>query len=206
MPRSFFEPSAQTVASDLLGCWLLRNTAEGLFGGPIVETEAYLEDDPACHAFAGKTARNRIMWGPPGFAYVYFIYGNHFCVNAVCRPKGAAEAVLIRAVEPAVGREWMRAQRPARTLGELTNGPGKLCEALKIRRELDGVDLCNSASPLFIAANPNRPEFLSRRGPVVATARIGISKAAEAPLRFCLSRSAFLSRKLVPKGRPKSPR
>src|SRR5437867_12887044 len=129
LPRSFFKPSAKLVAPALLGHWLIRSTLEGVCGGVIVETEAYLADDPACHGFRGETARNRSMYGPPGRAYVYFIYGNHWCVNAVCRPSGHAEAVLIRAVEATMGDDLMRARRTVRKLQELTNGPAKLCEA-----------------------------------------------------------------------------
>ena len=196
LSRSFFEPSARTVAPALLGCWLVRHTAQGPCGGPIVETEAYLADDPACHAFGGQTARNRVMWGAPGLAYVYFIYGNHFCVNAVCRPQGTPEAVLIRAIEPAVGREWMQARRPSGAPQELTNGPGKLCAALDIQHNLDGADFCSAGSPLLIAANPDAGTFLKRAGPVVATPRIGLTRAIDLPLRFCLSGSQYLSRKL----------
>src|SRR5690242_19646501 len=112
LPRSFFEPSARGVAPLLLGHWLIRQSLAGPVGGPIVETEAYLVDDPACHAAPGLTLRNRVMFGPPGHGYVYLIYRYHFCVNAVCQPAGVAEAVLIRAVEPAVGQEFMRVQRP----------------------------------------------------------------------------------------------
>jgi DNA-3-methyladenine glycosylase len=193
--RRFFDPSARVVAPALLGCWLVRQTPNGLSGGPIVETEAYVTDDPACHAFLGQTQRNRVMWGPPGRAYVYFIYGNHYCVNAVCRPEGTAEAVLIRAIEPSVGLEFMGVRRPAKPLRQLTNGPGKLCAALAIDRNLDGADLCDSESSLFIAEPPDRDRFLESAGSIVAGKRIGITKAAEWPLRFYLAGSPFVSRK-----------
>ncbi len=195
LPREFYEPSARLVAPKLLGCWLVRQTARGMCGGPIVETEAYLADDPACHAYLGQTNRNRVMWGPPGFAYVYFIYGNHYCLNAVCRPAGIAEAVLIRAVEPAVGLELMREFRLVKSLHELTSGPGKLCAALGVDRTMDGLDLCHPESPLWIAENPDHAAFLRRAGPVVAARRVGITKAAELALRFYLQGSAFVSRK-----------
>src|SRR5512141_1334708 len=108
LPRAFYKPSAREVAPALLGHWLIRRTNDGVFGGPIVETEAYVEGDAACHAFPGLTPRNRVMFGPAGHAYVYLIYGCHFCVNAVCLPPGKAEAVLIRAVEPVLGPDIMR--------------------------------------------------------------------------------------------------
>lgn len=183
------------MAPELLGLWLVRNTPEGPCGGLIVETEAYLVGDPACHSFAGKTARNRAMWGPPGHAYVYFIYGNHFCVNTVCRPTGVAEAVLIRAIEPLLNPERMRQKRPVKALRELTNGPGKLCQALDITQPLDGADLCDPASPLTVAGNPDRSCLLERAGPVVRTRRVGITKAADAVLRFYLRGSEFVSRR-----------
>jgi DNA-3-methyladenine glycosylase len=193
LPPSFFAPTAAVVAPRLLGHWLIRRTADGFCGGPIVETEAYLRDDPASHGFAGETERNRAMFGPPGRAYVYFIYGNHYCVNAVCRPAGQAEAVLIRAVEADFGLEILRRNRPGRADIQLTNGPGKLCAALGIRRELDNADLCDVASPLLLARNPNGRQFRQRRGPVVATRRIGIARAADLPLRFFLERSPYVS-------------
>src|SRR5580658_634285 len=133
LPPSFYQPSAEVVAPRLLGHWLIRNLPSGPCGGPIVEVEAYLGDeDPASHAFGGETTRNRVMYGPPGHAYVYFIYGFHYCVNAVCRRAGCAEAVLIRALEAEAGLEAMSQNRTAATTFGMTNGPGKLCEALAI--------------------------------------------------------------------------
>jgi DNA-3-methyladenine glycosylase len=195
VPRALFEPTAEIVAPALLGRWLIRRTPRGLCGGPIVETEAYLAGDPACHSYKGETRRNRVMWGPPGMAYVYFIYGNHSCVNAVCRPQGIAEAVLIRAIEAAAGQELMLANRPVADPHQLTNGPGKLCAAMAIDRGLDGVDLCDPGSPLIISENPNLAQFLEASGPVVTTVRVGITKAAHLPLRYYLRDSAFVSRK-----------
>jgi DNA-3-methyladenine glycosylase len=189
----FYQPSAKTVAPLLLGHLLLRNTPEGLSGGPIVEAEAYLANDPACHAFGGETPRNRSMWGAPGRAYVYLIYGYHFCFNAVCRPPGAGEAVLIRAIEPAIGKDWMRHNRPVPTDRELTNGPAKLCQALVIDRSLDGINLCDSKSPLFVAENADRKAFLRAHGDIESGPRVGISKAADWPLRFFLRANPFVS-------------
>jgi DNA-3-methyladenine glycosylase len=184
LPRSFYEPSARSVASRLLGHWLIRNTPDGPCGGPIVETEAYLSDDPACHAARGLTPRNRVMFGPPGHGYVYLIYGLHYCVNAVCRPKGTGEAVLIRAVEASFGEDVMRRRRPTLRPHELTSGPAKLCQAMDIDRALDGVDLCGTDSPLFIARNPAVARFRRQRGPIITGPRIGISRAVSLPLRF----------------------
>jgi DNA-3-methyladenine glycosylase len=195
LPQSFYEPSAKVVAPALLGHFLVRNTPAGPCGGAIVETEAYLVGDPACHAAPGLTPRNRIMFGHPGFAYVYLIYGFHFCVNAVCRPKGVAEALLIRAIEADFGVDQMRLRRPAIKPEQLTNGPGKLCQALDIDRGLDGANLCDPHSPLFIAENPKLKNFRRSRGPMVTTTRIGITKAAALPLRFYLDGSEFVSKR-----------
>jgi DNA-3-methyladenine glycosylase len=195
LPRSFYEPSAKVVAPLILGHFLMRNTPMGLAGGPIVETEAYLIDDPACHGAPGLTPRNRVMFGPPGHGYVYLIYGYHFCVNAVCRPAGVAEAVLVRAIEPAFGEEFMRHQRPVSKLHDLTNGPAKLCEALHIDRGLDGIDLSDPKAALWLAENPNAVNFRKRRGPIITTTRIGITRAASLPLRFYLHGSEYVSRK-----------
>jgi DNA-3-methyladenine glycosylase len=191
--RSFFQPSAELVAPRLLGHWLIRRLPGGLCGGPIVETEAYLVGDPASHAYIGETPRNRIMFGPPGRAYVYYIYGAHFCVNVVChRP----EAVLIRAIEVEFGEDLMRKNRPFPTTIGLSNGPGKLCAALAIGREINGVDLCEPSAPLFIARNPQVARFRRQRGPMVIATRVGLSRAAHLPLRFFLEKSAFVSRRV----------
>ena len=195
LPRRFYEPPAQTVASALLGHWLIRNTANGPCGGAIVETEAYLVGDPACHGAPGPTARNRVMFGRPGHGYIYLIYGYHFCMNAVCQPPGVAEAVLIRAIEAGWGEELMRKRRPVAATRDLTNGPAKLCQAMDIDRELDGVDLCDPQSPLFIARNSAVEDFLKHRGPVVTTTRIGLTRAADLPLRFYLEGSPSVSRR-----------
>jgi DNA-3-methyladenine glycosylase len=135
------------------------------------------------------------MFGAPGHGYVYLIYGYYYCMNAVCRPPGVAEAVLIRAVEAALGEELMRQRRPVEAARDLTNGPGKLCVALDIDRGSDGVDLCDTKSPMFIARNPAVEKFRTERGPVVTGTRIGLTKAADLPLRFYLAGSAFVSQR-----------
>ena len=193
LPRRFYTPSAREVAPRLLGHWLVRRTETGWSGGRIVETEAYLRDDPACHAYRGRTRRNAAMFGPPGRAYVYFIYGNHWCFNAVCQPEGVGEAVLIRAIEPVFGLDWMAQRRPGRERIDWTNGPGKFCQALSIDRALDGADLTCADSPLFIARNGGRGTLLASAGPVMSTARIGITAAADWPLRFYLPGSRWVS-------------
>lgn len=195
LPRDFFAGSAEAVARKLLGHWLVRHSSGGMAGGVIVETEAYLEGDPACHAYRGPTRRNSVMFGSPGHAYVYFIYGCHFCVNAVCNSEGRGEAVLLRAIEPVFGCEFIRGNRPGVSKAtHLANGPGKVCGSLGIDRSLNGVDLCSASSPLMIAANPQIKSYQERNGPVLSTPRIGITLAADLPLRFVLAGSAFLSR------------
>jgi DNA-3-methyladenine glycosylase len=195
LARGFYEPSAELVAPALLGHWLVRRTANGFCGGPIVETEAYLRGDPACHAAPGLTRRNQVMFGPPGHCYVYLIYGYHYCVNAVCLPAPQAEAVLIRAVEARFGQEILDSQRSVAERNQLTNGPAKLCEAMGIDLALNGVDLCDERSPLIIAKNPDARTYRRRHGPLVTTTRIGITRAAHLPLRFYLEGSPFVSRR-----------
>jgi len=194
LPQEFFWPSARKVAPRLLGHYLVRRLGNEVLAGLIVETEAYLVKDPACHAFGGLTARNCVMFGPAGVAYVYFIYGCHFCVNAVCCPDGVAEAVLIRAIEPALGVERMLINRPGSSR-DLGNGPGKLCQALQITRELNGAVLSAPDSPLLIARNPEWAKYRRAQGPLRASPRIGITRAADLSLRFYLERSPFVSRR-----------
>jgi DNA-3-methyladenine glycosylase len=193
LDRKFYLPSAAIVAPKLLGHWLIRTTPQGICGGPIVETEAYLRGDPACHAFRGKTQRNAVMFEEPGHAYVYFIYGCHFCVNAVCLPAEIAEAVLIRAIEPLFGADLMRKNRPRGKESDLTRGPAKLCQALAIARTQNGSDLCDRNSPLMIAKNPRAAHWRRSMGGVQISRRIGLNVAVELPLRFYLAKSAFVS-------------
>ncbi|MBI1841094.1 MAG: DNA-3-methyladenine glycosylase [Verrucomicrobia bacterium] len=184
LAREFFMAPTEVVASRLLGHFLLRRVDGAWLGGPVVETEAYLEEDPACHAFRGETARNRSMFGPPGHAYVYLVYGIHHCVNAVCQPAGRGEAVLIRAIEPWFGKERLRVNRRVSQDARLVDGPGKICAALAIDRGLDGIDLCDPGSQLMFAQNPGRARWLGSEEAIRRTPRIGITRAADLPLRF----------------------
>jgi DNA-3-methyladenine glycosylase len=193
--RGYYRPSAREVAQSLLGHWLLRRTPEGVCGGEIVETEAYLVGDPACHAYERETPRNKTMWGQEGHAYVFRIYGAYFCFNPVCGPPGVAEAVLIRAMRPTLGVQAMRKARPVTSDRQLLSGPGKLCQALSIGLELDGADICDSGGPLWIARNPDRDAFCCAAGPIVTCTRIGITRGAELPLRFYLESDPNVSRK-----------
>ena len=194
---SFFDASAAVVAPALLGHFLLRREDDGSFsGGVIVETEAYLaHGDPACHAARGRTQRNQSMWGHPGRAYVYLIYGVHHCFNVVCQPDGIAEAVLVRAVEATTGHHHLRRRRAGVSDRELMNGPGKLCIALGIDRISDGLQLDDPGSSALVASNPDREGVVQRTGPIKASQRIGITKATDLPLRFTLANSAFISRR-----------
>jgi DNA-3-methyladenine glycosylase len=188
LPAAFYARDTELVARELLGAVLECTTRGVTCRGRIVETEAYTgEDDLACHAAAGRTARTEVLYGPPGRAYVYFIYGMHWCVNAVTRRAGEPSAVLIRAVEPLEGIEVMRKRRGSRTDRELTNGPGKLCEAFGITGpRFHGASLISS--PLKILRGDPVPD-----ADVQLTPRIGISKAAEEPLRWIVRSSAFVS-------------
>lgn len=200
LPRRFYLPTADKVAPSLLGHYLIRNTPDGPCGGIIVETEAYLTDDPACHAYRRETPRNRTMWGQPGHAYVYLIYGYHFCVNAVCQPTGKAEAVLVRAIQPTVGRNIMESLRNTGREIDMTNGPAKLAAAMGITLALDGADLCNEAAALVIARNRSAKLMREKLGPVIITTRIGITQAADWPLRYYLDGSPYVSRRVNKRG------
>lgn len=179
----FFARPPREVARDLIGCEL---THDGV-GGTIVETEAYEQGEPACHAFIGRTGRTDVIFGPPGHAYVYLCYGIHRMFNVVTEPDGVAAAVLVRALIPERGVEAMRRRRGERPPRELCSGPGKLCEALAI--ELEQTRAPISEPPLLIAGRiPGAPDPLVVTGP-----RIGVVKAAELPWRYCLADSPFLS-------------
>ncbi|MNK55845.1 3-methyladenine DNA glycosylase [compost metagenome] len=183
-----FDPAASALdlAPRLLGGLIVRQDAEGPRVGRIVETEAYLPDDPASHSFKGLTPRCRSMFGRAGLAYVYRIYGIHHCFNVVTGPEGRGEAVLIRALEPLEGLPLMEAARG--TAKALTNGPGRLCQALGIDRELDGEDLLVS-DRLFIMRGD------APRERIVASPRIGITQAADLPWRFFLEGNPHVSRR-----------
>ena len=197
--REFYDRDPRKVSRELLGKVLVRRDGRRLRTARIVEVEAYLgEGDPASHSFAGRTLRNAVLFGPPGYAYIYFIYGNHFCLNVSCLPDGIAGGVLFRALEPLTEIEAMARSRgvsitDARDLRKLTSGPGRLAEAFDITRERDnGKDLTSARSDLFITDDGYRV----RR--VLTTPRIGITKAAERPLRYVIAGNEFVS---GPKGR-----
>jgi DNA-3-methyladenine glycosylase len=184
LPREFYARPVLEVAPDLVGCTL----AHGRTAGVIVETEAYHESEPACHAFVGLTARTQVLFGAPGTAYVYRSYGIHALVNAVCEPEGVGAAVLIRALEPITALEEMRGRRGLHAVEQLCSGPGKLTQALAIELEHNGSDLVRG--PLRIGPRPPGWEDVD----VVVGTRIGITKAAELPWRFCAVGSRSVSR------------
>jgi DNA-3-methyladenine glycosylase len=188
LPRDFFLGPPDQVSRNLLGKLLVR----GERIGRIVELEAYFgEDDPAAHSFAGKTARNAVTFGPPGHAYVYFIYGMHYCLNVSCEPEGRAGCILFRALEPLTGLESMAAARGMPTIRPklLTTGPGRLCQAFGITRIHDnGADLVSRHSDLQIQDDGFKP------GEILVTPRIGITKDATRPARFLLAGNPFVSK------------
>jgi DNA-3-methyladenine glycosylase len=179
--RSFFDRPVLKVAPELIGATLLVNGV----GGVIVEVEAYHHTDPAAHSYGGPTPRNAVMFGPPGFAYVYRSYGIHWCLNFVCEEEGSASAVLIRGLEPAEGLTAMRRRRGLSNIRALCSGPGKLCEALGVTIKHNGLPL--DRAPFELRARKAKPE-------IVAGERIGITKAVERPWRYGLTGSPFLSK------------
>ena len=179
--RDFFARSVHAVAPDLIGTEFLVNGV----GGIVVEVEAYHHTDPAAHSFRGRTARNAVMFGPPGYVYVYRSYGIHWCVNFVCEPEGSASAVLIRAIEPAQGLPTMRRRRGLKDERLLCSGPGRVCQALAITDAHNGFAL--DAPPFELRGRSTAVD-------IVAGPRIGISKGVDSPWRYGLAGSRFLSR------------
>ena len=208
LPRDFFARPATLVAPDLLGCVLVHDTPAGRVGVELVEVEAYTgESDPASHAFRGRTARNAVMFGEPGHAYVYFTYGMHFCVNLVCQPSGEAAAVLIRAGRVIEGRDLAAARRAGRAPGSrspvstfgpdagaaisarvsrhLASGPARLCQALGIDRAQNGIDVCDGGSALRVLA-PAGPWPVAA-GRIACGPRVGVRDGAETDWRFWIA-------------------
>jgi DNA-3-methyladenine glycosylase len=192
LDRAFYDRSTVAVARALIGTLLVHDSDAGRTVGRIVETEAYLGTrDAASHSYSGRTDRNAVMFGPAGHAYVYFIYGVHYCFNVVTRREGIGEAVLVRALEPVEGLELMRARRgSARTDRELCNGPGKLAQAMGFGRAQNGVDLVRGAIGIYSGATRGR----KCTADIVIAKRVGITRAAELPLRFYLRGNACVSR------------
>ena len=198
LPRAFFNRDPRLVSRELLGKLIVRRAGRHVLAGRIVEVEAYLgADDAAAHAAAGRTPRNSVLFGPPGHAYVYFIYGVHYCLNISCLPDGEAGCLLIRALEPVAGLQEMARARGLepfnpnshRDLKKLLSGPGKLCEALEITRPRDnGKDMLSPRSDLQVRDDGFRP--LNIR----LTPRVGITKSAEMPLRYLIAENLFVSR------------
>ena len=198
--RSFFNRDPREVSRELLGKLIVRRDGRKLLAGRIVEVEAYLgTDDLAAHAAAGRTARNSVLFGPPGHAYVYFIYGVHYCLNISCLPDGEAGCLLVRALEPVAGIDQMAKARgledldfsSARNLRLLASGPGKLCEALGITRPQDNdKDMVSPHCDLQVMEDGYKVEK------VAVTPRIGITKSAEMPLRYVIAGNPFISVKI----------
>lgn len=199
LPREFFNRDPREVARDLLGKVIVRRQGRKLLAGRIVEAEAYLgAEDAAAHAAAGRTPRNDVLFGPPGHAYVYFIYGVHYCLNISCMPEGQAGCVLIRALEPIAGLGEMAKARglkdvdlgSQRDVRKLASGPGRLCEAFEITRPRDnGKDLLSPQSDLQVRDDGYHVKKIA------VTPRIGITKSAEMPLRYAIAGDPFVSRK-----------
>ncbi|MFL5634345.1 MAG: DNA-3-methyladenine glycosylase [Gemmatimonadaceae bacterium] len=189
LPRAFYDRDTEIVARELLGAVLECDTDDGIASGIIVETEAYLgEHDLACHAVAGRTRRTEHLYGPPGIAYVYFIYGMYWCFNAVTRSAGLPSAVLVRGLEPLDGLALMHKRRPrVKNTVDLTNGPGKLCTALGITGSMSGRSL--QRKPLVIREGERVPD-----DKVDITTRIGITRSADWPLRWIVGGNRFVSR------------
>jgi DNA-3-methyladenine glycosylase len=193
LPLAFYQRDTITVAKDLLGACLVHDSRQGRTAGRIVETEAYLfSGDPACHAHRGKTKRNAAMFGPPGHAYIYFIYGMYYCFNVVTAPEGVGEAVLIRALEPLAGLPLMAKRRRTNQPASLCSGPGKLAMALGLTAKLDQAPLFKG--PLAIWGRAGFPDKRREKFEIAAAPRIGITAGAELPLRFYIKGNHYVSK------------
>lgn len=193
--RAFYSGDTVDIARSLLGTYLVHESRDGVTAGRIVECEAYLgEHDPAAHSYRGQTPRTAAMFGLPGTAYVYFVYGMHHCFNVVTAPRGIGQAVLIRALEPTSGVERMLERRGNKALPDLCRGPGNLVRAMGIEPRHNGVDLTRSTLSIHSAI-----EGPPAAGDVLATKRIGLSRAADLELRFCLRDNPFVSASRVPR-------
>ncbi|WP_018657965.1 DNA-3-methyladenine glycosylase [Actinomadura flavalba] len=202
LPRGFFDRPVEEVAPALLGHVLVHDTPGGAVAARITETEAYAGPlDPASHAYRGRTPRTEVMFGPPGHAYVYFTYGMHFCVNLVCGPDGTASAVLLRAGRIVAGEPVAVERRGRSTVRDLARGPARLCKALGIAREQNGLDVC-AAGPLRILAGDEIDPASVASGP-----RVGVTGAKDTPWRFWIDGDPTVSqyRAHVPRRRPARP-
>jgi DNA-3-methyladenine glycosylase len=201
LSATFFTRDASIVARELLGKLLVRRYGHKLLIGRVVEAEAYLgQVDPAAHAYAGQTPRNAVLFGPPGIAYVYFIYGNYYCMNVSCMPEGNAGCVLLRALEPVAGLAIMaklrgldlRSTASIAELRSISSGPGRLTQAMAITRQVhNGMALTSASSELYFADDGWRPERIA------TTPRINVTKAADRPLRYVIAGNLFVSGKRV---------
>ena len=193
MNRSFFRQDTVELARKLLGCLLVHRTPEGAVAGMIVEAEAYVGAvDKACHAYRNRSERTEIMYHDGGYAYVYLIYGMHYCFNVVTGPSGEGNAVLVRALEPVIGLDLMRKRRQTNQLQNLCSGPGKVCQALAVTKEQYGLDLCDPSSPLRLVRFRSIPDDR-----ITSSPRINVAYAEEAaawPWRFYVKDNVYVSR------------
>ncbi len=186
--QNFYERKTEVVAKELIGSYMVYFSPEGVLAGRVVETEAYIgPHDPACHSVSGKTRRNAAMFGPAGRVYVYFIYGMHYCFNVTTDSLDVPAAVLVRALEPLAGLEIMAHRRGTEDILNLCSGPGKLCQALAINNDFNGLSVITGPIRFYPS------EIKEDEGSIEVTSRIGITKAADWPLRYCLKGSPFIS-------------
>ena len=187
LPQSFFDKPALDLAKSLLGCTLVHKTKEGITSGVIVETECYHQDDEASHTFRGPTARNKVMFGPGGHAYIYFTYGMHYCFNVVAGQDGKGEGVLIRALEPLEGMEIMKKRRGKDNIHQLCSGPAKLVQAM-------GISKADYGTPLFAGNLHIKSPDKAKAIQVATGPRIGIKQAVDKPWRFWVKGNPFVSK------------